>query len=217
MGLGTELCEYISPVSSSIHAKLDRNIRQHRRYPSSIRTQDFVQPTGRSKPNIATMTRISNFVIPQPCTATFATPAHSDNVKEHTTESPASTYRDQGVLCDSDEVFDKYSATHASYADCDTPRFVPSSPARFSSPARRDNTSRTTSPSPTSSYSTRIDPIETNEDIGISSMPSTQATSYDPHCRVLLFPADSVTPVPRNCTASVTVVSSTLSEPAPAV
>src|SRR5882762_3655659 len=103
----TESLLYISPVSRSIHAKLDINIRWHRRYPSNVCAQDFVQPKGRSKPSIVVTPQTSSLVISQPHTTTFTTPVCSDSANERVLASPTSTYRDPDVLHDFAEVFDR--------------------------------------------------------------------------------------------------------------
>src|SRR5882762_639936 len=178
----TESLLYISPVSSSIHAKLDRNIRLHRRYPSNVCAQDFVQLKGRSKPSIIVTPQTSSLIVPQPCAATFVTPACSDSANECVLASPTPTYCNPDVLHNFAEVFDRFSATGASYADCNTPQPVPSLPALPTSPDHCDNTTRITSLSPTSLYSPHADLIESDEDISICSTPCTQPADHDPHC-----------------------------------
>src|SRR5882762_3024636 len=143
----------------------------------------------------------------------FATPVRSDSANERVLASSASTYRDPGVLHDSAKVFDRFSATSASYANCDTPQPVPSPPAHPASPDRRDNTSRITSSSPTSSYSPRADLIESDKDISICSTPHTQPADHDPHHPSPSFPAHPASSVPHDCTASLTEALSTFSEP----
>ena len=76
--------------------------------------------------------------------------------------------------------------------------------------------SRITSLSPTSSYSLRADLIESDEDISICSTPRTQPADRDPRRPSPSFPARPTSPVPRDCTASLTEASSTFSEPTPA-
>ena len=170
---------YISPISSLIDAKPRRYIRPHRCYPSNPRVRDLVQPKGRSEPNVAVMPQTSNFIVPQPCAAIPATPAHGDNAYEHATASPASTYRDPGVLCDSGEVFDKSFATLVSHADSGTPRFSPSSPAYPASSAHHKYTSRTVSSSSMSSYLARADSSEHCDDLDTFSSTSTQPATCD--------------------------------------
>src|SRR5882762_9352975 len=87
----TESSRYISPFSSSIDAKLNRNVTQHRRYPSNVCAQDFVQSKSCSEPNIAVVTQTSNFTVPQPCTATFTMTATTPTTTTTTTTMTTAT------------------------------------------------------------------------------------------------------------------------------
>jgi len=87
----TESSRYISPVSISIDAKLDRNVPQHRRYPSNVRAQDFVQSKSCSEPNVTVATQTSNFAVPQPCAATFTTTTTTATTTTTTTTTTTAT------------------------------------------------------------------------------------------------------------------------------
>src|SRR5882762_8261198 len=90
----TESLPYISSVSSSIDAKICRNVHQHHCYLSNIRMQDFDQPKNRSEPNIVVVTQSSNLVISQPCAAMFSTPVQPKYRNGQMRESPALMYCD---------------------------------------------------------------------------------------------------------------------------
>ena len=111
-------------------------------------------------------------------------------------------------------VLGELSAVGEHSATCNYPDFVPSLPARPSSPVRREHTSKIASSSPTPSYSARINPIEDHGDIGVGLTPSTQPVDRASYEHGPLFPAVSATSAPRECPSSIASVSLTSPEPA---